>query len=68
MECKRVIAYNPNVSVLIELEDGRFALVSIDDRIEDAAISISEFAETFLKFGCFENGEDIPKEMKETAE
>lgn len=69
MKCKKVIAFNPDVSVLVELEDGRFALVSIDEEeIENAMITISEFAESFLKFGGFENGADIPQEMKEQAE
>jgi hypothetical protein len=68
MKCKRVVAYNPDVSVLVELEDGRFALVSIDDEIDNALITISEFAESFLKFGGFEDGKNIPQEMKETAE
>ena len=68
MKCKRVVAYNPDISVLVELEDGRFALVSIDDEIDNALITISEFAESFLKFGGFEDGADIPQEMRETAE
>ena len=68
MKCKKVIAYNPDVSVLVELEDGRYALVSVDEDVESALIDISEYAETFLKFGGFEDGKTIPQEMKETAE
>lgn len=68
MKCKKVIAYNPDVSVLVELEDGRYALVSIDEDVESALIDISEYAETFLKFGGFEDGKNIPQEMKKTAE
>lgn len=68
MKCKKVIAYIPDTSVLVELQDGRYALVSVDDDIENALIDISEYAETFLKFGGFEDGENIPQEMKETAE
>lgn len=68
MKCKKVIAYIPDVSVLVELQDGRYALVSVDDDIENALVDISEYAETFLKFGGFEDGENIPQEMKKTAE
>lgn len=68
MKCKKIIAYIPDLSVLMELQDGRYALVSVDDEIEDAMISVSEYAETFLKFGGFEDGKNIPQEMKETAE
>ena len=68
MKCKKVIAYIPDVSVLVELQDGRYALVSVDDEVNEARIDISEYAETFLKFGGFEDGENIPREMKETAE
>ena len=69
MKSKKVIAYIPETSVLVELEDGRFALVSIDEEeIENAFVTISEFAESFLKFGGFEKGADIPQEMKEQAE
>lgn len=69
MKCKKVIAYIPDTSVLVQLTDDRFALVSVDEEeIENALIDISEYAETFLKFGGFENGENIPQEMKDTAE
>lgn len=68
MKCKKVVAYNPDVSVLVELEDGRFALVSIDDEYDNAMISISEFAESFLKFGGFEDGADIPQKMRVAAD
>lgn len=69
MKCKKVIAYIPETSVLVELEDGRFALVSVDEEeFESARVDISEFAETYLKFGGFEDGKNIPQEMKKTAE
>ena len=68
MKCKKVIAYIPELSVLVELQDGRYALVSVDDEVSEARIDISEYAETFLKFGGFEDGKNIPQEMKKTAE
>lgn len=63
---KKVIAYNPETSVLFELEDGTFALVSldIDDRF---LITISKYAETHLKFGGFEDGEEIPEKTLKKA-
>ena len=66
MNYKKVIAYNPDTSVLFELEDGTFALVSLDtdDRF---LITISKYAETHLKFGGFEDGKDIPEKTLEKA-
>lgn len=62
MNYKRVIAHKPNVSVLFELDDGRFALVGLKG---PARVSISEYSETFTKFGGFESGN--PSESDLTA-
>lgn len=66
MNYKKVIAYNPDTSVLFELEDGTFALVSLDtdDRF---LITVSKYAETHLKFGGFEDSKDIPEKTLEKA-
>ena len=69
MKYKAVVAYNPDTSVLFELDDGNFALVSVGDEYARYLITVSKYAESFLKFGGFENGANIPKEMlKEAAE
>ncbi len=68
MKCKKVIAYIPDTSVLVQLTDDRYALVSVDEDVESALVDISEYAETFLKFGGFEDGKNIPQEMKKIAE
>lgn len=68
LKYKRIIAYIPEVSVLFELEDGTFALVSIDGE-EDTRIliTISKYAETHLKFGGFKDAKDIPANMAKYA-
>ena len=66
MNYKKVVAYNPDNSVLFELEDGTFALVSLDED-ERYLIVVSKYAESHLKFGGFEGAEDIPKETLDQA-
>lgn len=68
MNYKKVIAYNPDTSVLFELDNGNFALVSVgEDEEAENLITVSEYAESFLKFGGFEDAKDIPKETLEEA-
>lgn len=67
MKYKAVIAYIPDTSVLFELEDGNFALVSVGDEDARYLITVSKYAESFLKFGGFEDGENIPEEMLNEA-
>lgn len=62
MKHKAVIAYNPDTSVLFELDDGNYALVSVGDEYARYLITVSKYAESFLKFGGFEDAKDIPKE------
>ena len=67
MNYKKVIAYNPDTSVLFELDNGNFALVSIDDEDARFLITVSKYAETHLKFGGFEDAKDIPKDTLDKA-
>ena len=62
MKHKAVVAYNPDTSVLFELDNGNFALVSVGDEDAKYLITVSKYAESFLKFGGFEDAKDIPKE------
>lgn len=62
MKHKSVVAYNPDTSVLFELDDGNYALVSVGDEDARYLISVSKYAESFLKFGGFEDAKDIPEE------
>lgn len=70
MKYKKVIAYNPDTSVLFELDNGNYALVSVgEDEDVRYLITVSKYAESFLKFGGFEDAEDIPEEtLKEAVE
>lgn len=68
MNYKSVIAYNPDTSVLFELNNGNYALVSLDED-DRFLITVSKYAETHLKFGGFESGDNIPeKTLKKAAE
>lgn len=67
MNYKRAVAYIPGVSVLFELDNGSFALVSIGDKNAKFLITVSAFAESFLKFGGFCDGRNIPKELLDEA-
>lgn len=68
MNYKKVIAYNPNTSVIFELDNGNFALVSLD-KDDRFLITVSKYAETHLKFGGFEDGNNIPDDtLKKAAE
>ena len=64
MNYKRVVAYNPETSVLFELEDGTFALVSLDED-DKYLITVTKYAESHLKFGGFV--EDVPEEIIKKA-
>jgi hypothetical protein len=64
---KSVIAYNPGTSVLFWLEGGGFALVSIDSPESKYLITVSGYAESFLKFGGFITPEGIPQNELEKA-
>ena len=66
MNYKKVIAYNPDNSVLFELEDGTFALVALDEE-DRYLIIVSKYAESHLKFGGFEGAEGMPKETLDQA-
>ena len=67
MNYKSVIAYNPDTSVLFELTNGNYALVSLDED-DRFLITVSKYAETHLKFGGFEGAKDIPeKTLKKAA-
>lgn len=66
MNYKKVIAYNPDTSVLFELDNGNFALVSIDEDVR-FLITVSKYAETHLKFGGFEKADNIPDETLNKA-
>lgn len=66
MNYKKVIAYNPDTSVLFELDNGNFALVSLDED-DRFLITISKYAETHLKFGGFESAENIPEKTLKKA-
>lgn len=67
MNYKKVVAYIPDTSVLFELDNGNFALVSYDDYTGKTKITVSKYAESHLKFGGFEDGADIPKTMLNKA-
>lgn len=64
MKYKRIVAYNPNTSVLFELENGKYALVGLNKPTD---VMVSEYAGTFLKFGGFENPDTISEKEKEKA-
>lgn len=66
MNYKKVLAYIPDTSVLFELDNGNFALVSLDED-DRYLITVSKYAETHLKFGGFEAGEKIPSETLKKA-
>ena len=66
MNYKKVVAYNPDNSVLFELEDGTFALVTLDEE-DKYLIIVSKYAESHLKFGGFESAENIPKKTLDQA-
>lgn len=69
MNYKKVIAHIPDMSVIFELEDGTYALVSYDDDTGREKITISKYAESHLKFGGFEDGATVSKEtLKRAAE
>ena len=67
MKYKRVVAYIPDTSVLFELTDGNFALVSVDDENRKNLITVSGYAESHLKFGGFVQGEGIPSDTLSLA-
>lgn len=67
MSYKKVVAYIPDTSVLFELDNGNYALVSYDDYTGKTKITISKYAESHLKFGGFEDGKRIPKAMLKRA-
>ena len=67
MNYKRVVAYIPDTSVLFELDNGNYALVSYDDYTGKTKITVSKYAESHLKFGGFEDGAHIPKAMLNKA-
>ena len=67
MNYKKVVAYIPDTSVLFELDNGNFALVSYDDFTGKTKITVSKYTESHLKFGGFESGKNIPKEMLNKA-
>lgn len=67
MNYKRVVAYIPDTSVLFELDNGNFALVSYDDYTGKTKITVSKYAESHLKFGGFEDGAKVPKQMLKKA-
>ena len=63
MNYKKVIAYIPDTSVLFELDNGNYALVTVDDMDARYLITVSKYAETHMKFGGFEDGKNIPDDM-----
>lgn len=67
MNYKRVIAFIPETSVLFELDNGNVALVTVDDEDARFLITVSKYAESHLKFGEFEDGANIPKDMLDKA-
>lgn len=67
MNYKKVVAYIPDTSVLFELDNGNFALVSYDDYTGKTKITVSKYAESHLKFGGFEDGAKVPKQMLKKA-
>ena len=67
MNYKKVVAYIPDMSVIFELEDGTFALVSYDDYSGRTKITISKYAESHLKFGNFEDGANVPQKTLDKA-
>lgn len=67
MNYKKVIAFIPEISVLFELDNGNFALVTVDDMDARFLITVSKYAESHLKFGGFEDGANIPKDMLDKA-
>lgn len=67
MNYKKVVAYIPDTSVLFELDNGTYALVTVDDMDARYLITVSKYAETHLKFGGFENGKNIPEDMLKEA-
>ena len=67
MKYNKVVAYIPDTSVLFELDNGNYALVTVDDEEARFLITVSKYAETHLKFGGFEDGRDIPEETLEKA-
>ena len=67
MNYKKVVAYIPDTSVLFELDNGNFALVSYDDFTDRTKVTVSKYAESHLKFGGFEDGAGIPKDMLNKA-
>lgn len=67
MKYKSVVAYNPDTSVLFELDNGNFALVSVGDENARYLITVYKYAESFLKFGGFMDAKDIPEETLNEA-
>ena len=66
MNYKKVVAYNPDTSVLFELENGTFALVSLDED-DKYLITVTKYAESHLKFGGFVSGDEIPEDVLRKA-
>ncbi|MEG0742025.1 MAG: hypothetical protein RSG96_03855 [Clostridia bacterium] len=58
MNFKRVVAGIPELSVIFELEDGVYALVSTD---KEVPTEYSLFAESFLKFCTFDLPDKLPE-------
>lgn len=63
MKYNKVIAYNSDISVVFELEDGNFALVDLDY----AEITVSKYADSYFKFGGFVDAGDIPEKTLKKA-
>lgn len=66
MNYKKVVAYNPDTSVLFELDNGTFALVSLDED-DKFLITVTKYAESHLKFGGFVSGDEIPEDVLKKA-
>ena len=67
MNYRGVVGYIDGVSVLFELEDGNFALVSVNAPKEARyLIQVARYLESFTKFAFFKFGE-APEEMVSKA-
>lgn len=63
MTYKRIISGIPGTSVIFELEDGNFAIVSL----ASGKIKVSDSLDSFYRFGFFDSGESLPREDVDDA-
>lgn len=67
MTYNKTIAYIPESSVLFELDNGNYALVSVDaPKNAKYVITVSKYAESHTKFGGFKYS-DVPKDLLDRA-